>query len=84
MINADKSKGTAQNLAGKAQAAFGQLVGDEEQESKGLTREAFGQVQQAYGTAVEEVSDFVNRRPMAAVAIVAGISIIAGLFIRRK
>lgn len=84
MINADQSKGAVRNIAGKAQAALGQLAGDEEQQSKGAARETLGQVQQAYGDAVEEVTDFVSRRPLAAIAIVAGVSILTTLLMRRK
>jgi uncharacterized protein YjbJ (UPF0337 family) len=53
----DRIAGTAKNLGGKAQEAYGSMTGNRSQEAKGKLNQAEGTLQDAYGQAKDIASD---------------------------
>ncbi|WP_439650640.1 glycine zipper domain-containing protein, partial [Phytopseudomonas argentinensis] len=53
-------------------------------QAEGVARQAAGQLQQTYGNALDPVSDFAKHKPLATVAVVAGIGLLVGLLLRRR
>ncbi len=67
-MNKDQIKGSAKDLAGKAQRKLGEATGNEEQEAKGLARQGEGKVQKGVGnvkdaarSAADKLNDDENR-----------------------
>jgi uncharacterized protein YjbJ (UPF0337 family) len=56
-VNKDQVKGAAKDLAGKIQEEAGKLIGNKEQQIKGLKHQAEGNVQQHVGTLKEAIKD---------------------------
>ena len=56
-MNKDQVTGTAKNIGGKIQEQAGKLVGDKEQQAKGLLHQAEGTVQKKMG----DVKDAVKK-----------------------
>lgn len=83
-MNSEQVKGAVEKVAGKAQGVIGDLAGDERLQAEGVARQAAGQLQQTYGDALDTVSDFAKHKPLASVAIVAGIGVLVGLLLRRR
>jgi uncharacterized protein YjbJ (UPF0337 family) len=82
-MKSEQVEGVAEKIAGKAQGAFGKLVGDESLQAEGAAREAGGQLTESYGDAVDGVTTFVKQNPIAALAIGAGLGIIISRLLRR-
>jgi uncharacterized protein YjbJ (UPF0337 family) len=57
LMNKDQVKGTAKDIAGKAQEKVGELTGSEKQQIKGLKNQAEGKVQKGVGNVKEAVDD---------------------------
>ncbi|SDU90341.1 CsbD family protein [Pseudomonas mucidolens] len=83
-MKAEQAKGGAEKWLGKAQDCLGELTHDEQLQTEGVARQAAGQLQQTYGKALDEVSDFARRKPLASIAIVAGVGMLLGLLLRRR
>jgi uncharacterized protein YjbJ (UPF0337 family) len=62
-MNQDQIKGTAKDVAGKAQKNVGEAIGSTEQEAKGLAKEVEGKTQKELGDAEETLKDAENRKP---------------------
>jgi uncharacterized protein YjbJ (UPF0337 family) len=56
-MNEDQVIGTAKNLGGKAQEAFGNVTGDTKSQVEGVINQAAGAAQDLYGQAKEMGSD---------------------------
>jgi uncharacterized protein YjbJ (UPF0337 family) len=56
-MDKDRIAGTAQDWAGKAEGAVGDLAGDKETQAAGRVREAAGKVQNLYGQAKDAARD---------------------------
>ena len=56
-MNRDQVIGTAKNLGGKAQEAFGNVAGDTKSQVEGVINQAAGAAQDLYGQAKETASD---------------------------
>ncbi len=56
-MDKDRIVGTAKDLAGKAERAFGKVTDDTEMELSGRAREATGTAQNAFGQAKDAVRD---------------------------
>lgn len=52
-MNKNQVKGTAKDIAGKAQEETGKLVGSKEQQAKGLNKQIAGKTEKAYGDVKE-------------------------------
>ncbi|WP_175969331.1 CsbD family protein [Burkholderia sp. BCC0322] len=74
----EKTEGTVQKLAGKAQEAVGDATGSTDMQFEGKARQVAGAVQQSYGEALEQVRDVAASNPIAALATVAAVSFIIG------
>jgi uncharacterized protein YjbJ (UPF0337 family) len=57
MINKNQVKGEIKDLAGKAQEEAGKLVGNKEQEAKGLKKQVEGKAEKALGDVKEVVKN---------------------------
>ncbi|SEO44075.1 CsbD family protein [Nitrosovibrio sp. Nv6] len=60
-MNKDQVKGTAKDIAGKAQQDMGELTGSKEQQAKGLAKQGEGKIQKGVGDAKESVKDAANK-----------------------
>jgi len=56
-MNDDRIIGTAKNLGGKAQEAFGHVTGDTKSQVEGVINQAAGAAQDLYGQAKDTASD---------------------------
>jgi uncharacterized protein YjbJ (UPF0337 family) len=56
-MNKDQAKGSAKDVAGKAQEKFGKATGSEEQQVKGMAKQAEGKTQKQFGDVKEHVKD---------------------------
>ena len=56
-MNKDELKGTAKDIAGKAQQKVGELTGSEKQQIKGLKNQAEGKMDKAIGKVKDAVDD---------------------------
>ncbi|OLF54656.1 CsbD family protein [Pseudomonas chlororaphis] len=83
-MRSEQIKGAVGTAAGKAQGAVGEWLDDERMQVQGAAREAAGRLQESYGDALDGVSTFVREKPLASVAILAGIGLLAGLLLRRR
>lgn len=83
-MNSDKINGVMDKVVGKAQEVAGDVTGDERLQAEGSTRYVAGTLQEKYGDAVSCVSDLVKKNPLTTVAIFAGVSLLAGLLLRRR
>jgi uncharacterized protein YjbJ (UPF0337 family) len=59
-MDKDRIAGTAKDVAGKVEGAFGDLTGDKETQASGRIREATGTVQNLYGQAKDAGEAAVN------------------------
>lgn len=83
-MNSDKINGVMDKVVGKAHEVAGDVTGDERLQAEGSTRYVAGALQEKYGDAVSCVSDLVKKKPLTTVAIFAGVSLLAGLLLRRR
>lgn len=83
-MKSEQVKGAVEKVTGKAQGFFGDLTGNEQLQAEGVARQAAGQLQQSYGDALDTVSDFARNKPLATVAVVAGVGLLVGLLLRRR
>ncbi|KAA5842579.1 CsbD family protein [Pseudomonas chlororaphis] len=83
-MRSEQIKGAVGTAAGKAQGVVGELLDDQQMRMEGAARQAAGQWQETYGDALDSVSRFVRDKPLASVAILAGIGLLAGLLWRRR
>ena len=60
-MNKDQVSGSAKEVAGKVQSKVGELVGNKEQQAKGLLKEGEGKMQKNVGNAKEVLKDTVNK-----------------------
>jgi uncharacterized protein YjbJ (UPF0337 family) len=61
IMNKDQVEGKLQDIGGKIQEEAGKLVGNREQESKGLKNQVEGKTQEKYGDAKEVLKDGIDR-----------------------
>jgi uncharacterized protein YjbJ (UPF0337 family) len=60
-MSRDQIKGAATEAAGKIQQKAGELVGDNEQQAKGLTKQVEGSLQKKVGDAKEVLKDTIDK-----------------------
>lgn len=56
-MNKDQAKGTLKDIAGKVQEQAGKLVGNKEQEAKGIHKQVTGKAEKHLGDVKEVVKD---------------------------
>jgi len=59
-MNKDQVKGTVKVAAGKVQQKVGEVVGNDDQQVKGLEKQIEGNVQKAVGNVKEKIKDATN------------------------
>lgn len=60
-MNKDQVQGTATEVAGKIQEKAGELVGNKDQQAKGLLKQVEGNVQKNVGNAKEVLKDAIDK-----------------------
>lgn len=60
-MNKDQVKGATKEVAGKVQEKAGALVGNREQQAKGLVKQCEGNVQKNVGNAKEALKDRIDK-----------------------
>ena len=60
-MNKNQVNGTVKDLTGKVQEEAGKLVGNKEQQAKGLIKQVEGKAEKALGDAKEVVKDAVSK-----------------------
>lgn len=85
-MNMDEVEGTARNVAGKAQKAFGDVTGDTNTQLGGVARQVAGRAQDAYGDArdvaedaARQVGRLVGEQPVLALLAAGAIGYALGL-----
>jgi uncharacterized protein YjbJ (UPF0337 family) len=97
-MDKDRIEGSAKGLAGKAEAAVGNVTGDTDTQAAGRIREAAGKVQDLYGQAkdaargatdaaawgegAEAVAKLVNQNPIGALLSAAAVGFGMALLMR--
>ena len=61
-MNKDQTHGVVKDIAGKVQAETGKLMGNKEQQAKGLQKQVAGKAEKKLGDAREVVKDAVGKR----------------------
>ncbi|MBJ9682689.1 MULTISPECIES: CsbD family protein [Burkholderia] len=74
----EKTTGTVQKVAGKAQEAVGDVTGSADMQLDGVARQVIGGVQETYGEALEQLRDVTSRNPLATLAAVAAVGFLIG------
>ena len=74
----EKTTGTVQKLAGKAQEAVGDVTGSADMQLDGVARQVIGGVQETYGEALEQLRDVTSRNQLATLAAVAAVGFLIG------
>jgi uncharacterized protein YjbJ (UPF0337 family) len=59
-MDENRVSGTAKNIAGKAEEAFGRATGDAKTRMQGQMRQAEGSIQDLYGQAVDSAGDTIE------------------------
>ncbi|KTC43682.1 CsbD family protein [Pseudomonas sp. ABAC61] len=80
----EQLKGKVDKAAGKAQAMVGELLDDDSMQARGVAREAAGQLQEHYGQVLDRGLRWAREKPLASVALLAGVGLLAGLLLRRR
>lgn len=60
-MNTDQIKGTAKDIAGKAQRKIGEAIGSTDQQVKGALNQAEGKAQKAAGNVREAAKDLTRK-----------------------
>lgn len=83
-MKAEQIKGAVEQAAGKAQDWVGDLTGNDRLKMEGKARQTAGELQEHYGDVLDEVTSFAKRRPLASVAIAAGIAMLLTRLLSRR
>ncbi|MEG7474375.1 CsbD family protein [Serratia marcescens] len=83
-MNSEKANGMMEKVAGKAQEMAGDVTGNERLQAEGATRYAAGALQEKYGDALSCAGSMMKQNPLAALALIAGAGLLAGLLLRRR
>lgn len=83
-MDENRVAGATRNVTGKAEEAIGSMTNDPDMESRGAARQAFGEVQNLYGNAVDSVRSYTNEAPVTALLIAGGIGMALGILLGRR
>jgi len=61
-MNKDQAKGAAKGMGGKMQEGLGKLVGNEDQQVKGINKQITGKAQETVGDLKEMVKNSTHKR----------------------
>lgn len=93
-MDEDRIKGAAGNVGGKIKEATGSITGDTKTQAEGKLDQVTGRVQNAYGSAKEEVQQgastmgaeldsFMTERPMTALLAAVGVGYVLARLMHR-
>lgn len=93
-MDEDRMKGAATNIGGKVKDAAGDLLGDNKMQAEGKADQATGQLQNAYGSAKETLSEgadtlgtqvdsLLKERPMVALIGAVGVGYVLARLMHR-
>jgi uncharacterized protein YjbJ (UPF0337 family) len=89
-VDTNRMTGTARNLAGKAEEAYGRFTGDDRHRVQGAVNQAAGAVEDAYGRASDMAQDTTRRfvdqmreRPITALVTAAAVGYVLAWMMRR-
>lgn len=80
----ERTEGAMQNIAGKIQDAVGGATGDVGTQIEGKARQVAGRTQQGYGEVLAQLRSAARSNPIATLAVVAGVSFVAGSLWARR
>ncbi|MFZ6673130.1 CsbD family protein [Undibacterium sp. Xuan67W] len=60
-MNKDQIKGVAKDMSGKVQESAGKLVGNREQQAKGLLKQAHGKAEKKIGDAKQIIKNAISK-----------------------
>ena len=91
----DRLEGAATNMGGKVKDAVGGITGDSKTQAEGKADQVSGQIQNAYGSAKdavseqigslgEQIDDFMHQRPMGALLLAGGIGYLLSFLVHRR
>ncbi len=83
-MDSNRVAGGLKQAAGRFEDAAGALAGDVRTQLDGKGRQVVGQVQGAYGEALDTVRAAFNRNPIGAVLAIAGVGLLLGLISSRR
>lgn len=83
-MDENRVTGAAQDVAGKAEEAFGTATGNWEAEGRGRARQTIGQAQNLYGNAVDAARSYTGEQPLTALLIAGGIGLAIGMLLGRR
>ena len=83
-MDSNRPEGFLRSLAGRLQDAVGGLAGDAPAQVRGRADQAAGQVQDAYGEALDYVERVASSRPLLAVATGVGVGFVLGILVARR
>ena len=61
MVDENRFEGTARNLGGKVEGAFGNLTGDQKMQAEGAVDKVAGSAQKTYGQAADTVRNVADK-----------------------
>ena len=70
----DRVQGSVRNMAGKAQEAVGDAIGDTRTQARGMSNQVSGQAQDMMG----QMSDMIQEQPITAALICVGVGYLLG------
>lgn len=80
----ERTEGAMQNIARKIQDAVGGATGDVGTQIEGKARQVAGRTQQGYGEVLAQLRSAARSNPIATLAVVAGVSFVAGSLWARR
>ncbi|MDR5821463.1 CsbD family protein [Caballeronia sp. LZ043] len=80
----ERTEGTIQKAAGKAQAALGDATNDASTQVEGLARQAAGAAQQTYGKALSTVRHVTKENPVISLGCIAVAAFALGALWARR
>lgn len=80
----ERAEGTMQNLAGRAQEAFGAATGDTGTKVEGKARRAAGRAQQSYGELLDQVRESAVSNPLGTLAVAGAVGFLMGAIWARR
>lgn len=83
-MNENRISGAVKDVAGQIEETVGDATGNTATQLRGKARQASGQVQAAYGEAVDAVRGMASEQPLTALALAGGIGLALGLLLSRR
>ena len=83
-MDTNELHGAARELGGMAQESIGDMLGAPEDQIAGRIKQVAGHAQRVYGSASDDVTEYVHGQPLMALLIAAGVGFLLGALIVRR